>query len=131
MAESIVTRVWRRTARAKLADSNRKADGCGYLAFAAMLMAGIDGVENRMDPGEPLDKDIYGMTPEELKDVPSVPGSLEEALDGLKKDHEFLMRGNVFTEDVISTWIEYKQENEVDPVRLRPVPYEFYLYYDN
>ena len=102
----------------------------GYLAFAALLMAGLDGVENRIDPGEPLDKDIYGLSPEELKNVPSTPSSLGEALDALEADHEFLMKGDVFTEDAIYTWLDYKRENEVDPIRLRPHPYEFALYYD-
>ena len=102
----------------------------GYLAFAAMLMAGIDGIQNKIDPGEPLDKDIYGLTPEELKNVPSAAGSLEEALNALQKDHKFLLKGDVFTEDVIETWIDYKKNKEADPVRLRPVPYEFFLYYD-
>jgi glutamine synthetase len=102
----------------------------GYLAFAAMLMAGLDGIEKKMQPGEPLDKDIYALTPEELKDVPSMPGSLEEALNNLKKDHEFLLKGDVFTEDVIETWIGYKMDNEVNAMRLRPHPYEFALYYD-
>src|SRR5947209_4361950 len=88
-----------------------------YLAFAAMLMAGLDGIENRIDPGDPLDKDIYGLSPEELKDVPKMPGSLEEALGELKKDHEFLLKGDVFTEDVIETWIEHKIEKELNPVR--------------
>src|ERR1051326_7869596 len=102
----------------------------GYLAFAAMLMAGLDGIEKKLNPGEPLDKDIYALTPEELKDVPSMPGSLEEALDNLKNDHEFLLKGDVFTEDVVETWIGYKMENEVNAMRLRPHPYEFALYYD-
>ncbi|MBI2412730.1 MAG: type I glutamate--ammonia ligase [Deltaproteobacteria bacterium] len=102
----------------------------GYLAFAAMLMAGLDGIQNKIDPGDPLDKDIYGLTPEELSKVPSAAGSLEEALDALKNDHEFLLKGDVFTKDVIETWIEYKKEKEADPVRLRPVPHEFTLYYD-
>ncbi len=102
----------------------------GYLAFSALLMAVLDGIENRIDPGEPLDKDIYSLSPEELKDVPSTPGSLEEALDELEKDHEFLLKGNVFTEDVIKAWINYKIEKEVDPIRLRPHPYEFMLYFD-
>ena len=101
-----------------------------YLAFSAMLMAGLDGVERKLDPGNPLDKDIYSLTPEELVDVPSVPGSLPGALDALENDHDFLLRGDVFTKDVIETWIEYKRENEVDPLRLRPHPYEFTLYYD-
>ncbi len=101
-----------------------------YLAFAAMLMAGLDGIENRIDPGDPLDKDIYGLSPEELKDVPKMPGSLEEALGELKRDHEFLLKGDVFTEDVIDTWIEHKIEKELNPVRLRPSPMEFALYFD-
>ncbi|MGH7896965.1 MAG: type I glutamate--ammonia ligase [Candidatus Binatia bacterium] len=103
----------------------------GYLAFSAMLMAGLDGIEKKLNPGEPLDKDIYALTPEELKGVPSMPGSLEEALDNLRKDHEFLLKGDVFTEDVIETWIDYKMENEVNAMRLRPHPYEFALYYDS
>jgi glutamine synthetase len=102
----------------------------GYIAFAAMLMAGLDGIERRLAPGDPLDKDIYALTPEELKDVPSMPGSLEEALNNLKRDHDFLLKGDVFTADVIETWIEYKTANEVDQIRLRPHPYEFALYYD-
>ena len=101
----------------------------GYLAFSAILMAVIDGIENRLDPGEPLDKDIYGLSPEELANVPSAPGSLEESLNALKEDHEFLLRGDVFTPDVIEKWIEYKTEGEVNPVRLRPHPHEFMLYY--
>ncbi len=102
----------------------------GYLAFAAMLMAGLDGIENRIDPGEPLDRDIYALSPEELSDVPSAPGSLEDALRALRADHAFLLRGDVFTEDVIDTWIEYKTEKELNFVRTRPVPAEFMLYYD-
>ncbi len=102
----------------------------GYLAFSAMLMAALDGIENRIDPGEPLDKDIYALSPEELANVPSTPGSLEEALKALEEDHEFLLKGGVFTQDVIDTWLEYKRTREVDPVRLRPHPHEFYLYFD-
>jgi glutamine synthetase len=101
-----------------------------YLAFAAMLMAGLDGIENRLDPGEPLDKDIYALSPAELSKVPSVPGSLEGALNALENDHEFLSKGDVFTQDVIETWLEYKRGKEIDPVRLRPHPYEFKLYFD-
>ena len=101
-----------------------------YLAFAAMLMAGLDGVENRLDPGEPLDKDIYALSPAELSKVPSVPGSLEGALNALENDHEFLTKSDVFTPDVIETWLEYKRGREIDPVRLRPHPYEFKLYFD-
>jgi len=101
-----------------------------YLALPAMLMAGLDGIINKLDPGEPLDKDIYDLSPEELKNVPSTPGSLEESLKNLERDHEFLLRGDVFTEDLISTWINYKMTNEVKQVALRPHPYEFMLYYD-
>jgi glutamine synthetase len=101
-----------------------------YLCFSAMLMAVIDGVQNKINPGGPLDKDIYDLSPEELAEVPKTPGSLDEALNALKLDHEFLLRGDVFTEDVVSTWINYKSEKEVDAMRLRPHPYEFCLYFD-
>ncbi|MBF0320613.1 MAG: type I glutamate--ammonia ligase [Nitrospirae bacterium] len=101
-----------------------------YLAFSAMLLAGIDGIENRIEPGEPFDKDLYDLEPEELATVPQMPGSLDEALNNLEADHEFLLKGDVFTEDVLKTWIAYKWEKEVDAMRLRPHPYEFYLYYD-
>jgi glutamine synthetase len=101
-----------------------------YLAFAAMLMAGLDGIENRIDPGEPLDKDIYELSPAELSKVPSVPGSLEGALKALEDDHEFLTKGDVFTQDALEMWIGYKRSREIDPVRLRPHPYEFKLYFD-
>jgi glutamine synthetase len=110
----------------------RSPDSSGnpYLAFAAMLMAGIDGIENKIDPGEPLDKDIYALSPEELKDVPTMPGSLEESLQELEDDHDFLLKGGVFTEDALRTWIDYKMEHEVDPMRKRPHPHEFELYFD-
>jgi glutamine synthetase len=101
-----------------------------YLAFAAMLMAGLDGIENKIDPGEPLDKDIYALSPEELSNVPCMPGSLDEALDNLQADHEFLLKGDVFTEDAIETWIEYKRKHECQQVALRPHPHEFELYFD-
>jgi glutamine synthetase len=101
-----------------------------YMAFAAMLMAGLDGVENKIDPGQPLDKDIYDLAPEELAKVPSMPGSLEEALDALEADHQFLLKGDVFTEELLKTYIAYKREKEVAAVKLRPHPYEFALYYD-
>jgi glutamine synthetase len=101
-----------------------------YLAFAAMMMAGLDGIESKMDPGPPLDKDVYDLTPEELAMVPSMPGSLEDALDALERDSAFLLKGDVFTEELLRTYIEYKREKEVDAVRLRPHPYEFLLYYD-
>ncbi len=102
----------------------------GYLAFSAMLMAALDGIENRIDPGDPVDKDLYSLPPEELANIPTTPASLEEALAALEEDYEFLMKGDVFTEDLIRKWIEYKRENEADQVRLRPHPYEFYLYFD-
>ncbi|MCS7222160.1 MAG: type I glutamate--ammonia ligase [Anaerolineae bacterium] len=102
----------------------------GYLAFAAMLMAGLDGIQNQIDPGEPIDKDLYDLPPEEAARVKSTPGSLSEVLDALEADHEFLLKGDVFTPDVIEVWLEYKRTREVDPIRLRPHPYEFHLYFD-
>ena len=101
-----------------------------YLCFSALLMAGLDGVMNKIDPGEPLEKDLYELEPEEAAKIKSTPGSLGEVLDALEKDHDFLLKGDVFTEDLISTWITYKREKELAPVNLRPVPYEFYLYFD-
>jgi len=101
-----------------------------YFTFAVMLMAVLDGIKNKMKPGEPLDKDIYDLEPEELAKVPKAPGSLEEAISNLEKDHEFLLQGDVFTKDVIQTWIYLKRNKEIDPIRLRPHPYEFFLYYD-
>jgi glutamine synthetase len=101
-----------------------------YLAFSAILMAGLDGIQNRIDPGEPLDKDIYDMSPEELKDVPSTPDSLSHALAALQEDHEFLLKGDVFTEDVIKTWINYKITKEIKPAALRPTPFEYEMYFD-
>jgi glutamine synthetase len=101
-----------------------------YLAFSAMLMAGLDGVQNRIEPPDPVDKDLYDLEPEELAAVPQVPGSLDESLAALETDHDFLLAGGVFTQDVIDTWVTYKRENEIDAVRLRPHPWEFYLYYD-
>jgi glutamine synthetase len=102
----------------------------GYMAFSAILMAVIDGIENRLDPGEPFDRDLYDLEPEELAQVPTTPASLDEALAALEADHDFLLKGDVFTSDVIERWIDYKQVNEVDAMRLRPHPYEFALYYD-
>jgi glutamine synthetase len=101
-----------------------------YLAFAALLMAGLDGVKNRISPGDPVDRDIYHLDAKAAAKVKQVPGSLEEVLNALEKDHDFLLEGSVFTPDLIETWIAYKREKEVDPVRLRPHPYEFHLYYD-
>jgi glutamine synthetase len=101
-----------------------------YLAFAAILMAAIDGIQNKIHPGPPLDRDIYDLPPEELANVAKAPGSLAEALDALERDHEFLLRGDVFTDDVIATWIAWKRERELAPLRLRPHPFEFCLYFD-
>ncbi len=101
-----------------------------YLAFSAMLMAGIDGIENKIDPGEPLDKNIYALSPEEAANLPCMPGHLEEALDCLEENHDFLLKGDVFTRDTIENWVEYKREAECNPVRLRPHPHEFELYFD-
>lgn len=101
-----------------------------YLAFSAMLMAAIDGIQNKIHPGDPLDKDIYDLPPEELAQVPKTPGSLREALANLEADHAYLLKGDVFTPDVIETWISYKMKNEVQALELRPHPWEFALYYD-
>ena len=101
-----------------------------YLAFSAMLMAGLDGIQNKIDPGQAVDKNLYELEPEQLAKIKSVPGSLDRALDALEADHEFMLKGDVFTEDVIETWIAYKRECELDQVRLRPHPHEFYLYFD-
>ncbi|HEY4840035.1 MAG TPA: type I glutamate--ammonia ligase [Candidatus Acidoferrales bacterium] len=101
-----------------------------YLTFSALMMAGLDGIENKINPGQPLDKDIYDLSPEELKDVPSLPGSLDESLKALQADHKFLLKGDVFSEEFIHLWIDYKRKKEIDPVRMRPHPYEFQLYYD-
>ncbi len=101
-----------------------------YLAFSALLMAGLDGIQNRIHPGEPLDKDLYDLEPEELADIESTPVSLGDSLDALEDDHEYLLKGDVFTQDVIDVWIDYKRENEVDAMNMRPHPYEFYLYHD-
>jgi glutamine synthetase len=101
-----------------------------YLAFSAMMMAGLDGIQNRLDPGMPVDKDLYELPPEELARIPTVPESLEEAIDALEEDHDFLLKGGVFTEDLLETYIEHKRSQEVEPVRIRPHPWEFALYYD-
>ncbi|GIW05028.1 MAG: hypothetical protein KatS3mg059_1648 [Thermomicrobiales bacterium] len=93
-------------------------------------MAGLDGVKKRIDPGEPADFDLYEASAEELARIKSTPGSLDEALCALERDHDFLLEGGVFTEDVIDTWISYKRANELEPINLRPTPYEFYLYFD-
>jgi glutamine synthetase len=102
----------------------------GYLAFTALLMAGLDGIQNKIVPPDPIDKDLYDLEPEEKANVKSTPGSLEEVLNSLEADHDFLLKGDVFTKDVIETWLEYKRSKEVDAIRLRPHPYEFALYFD-
>jgi glutamine synthetase len=123
--------LYSRSPKAKRVEFRVPDPSCNpYLAFAAMLMAGIDGVRNKMEPAGPMDKDLYDLPPEELAKVPQVPGSLDEALDALEADHEFLLESDVFTADVIETWLAYKREREVDAVRLRPHPWEFHLYYD-
>jgi glutamine synthetase len=101
-----------------------------YLCFAAQLMAGLDGIQNKIEPGEPLEKDLYDLPPEEAKAIKNTPGSLSEALDALENDHEFLLKGDVFTPDVVETWINYKRDKELSQVNLRPTPYEFFLYFD-
>jgi glutamine synthetase len=117
--------------KAKRAEFRCPDPSCNpYLTFTAMMMAMIDGVQNKIDPGTPLDRDIYDMTPEELAETNKTPGSLPEALEALEADHAFLTKGDVFTQDLIDTWIDWKKEKEIDPIRLRPHPYEFDLYYN-
>jgi glutamine synthetase len=101
-----------------------------YLSFSACVMAGLDGIANKIDPGKPLEKDLYELPPEEAAEIKQLPGSLEEVLDALEVDHAFLLKGDVFTPDLITTWIDYKRKNEVDAIRLRPHPWEFALYFD-
>ncbi|MBE7194602.1 MAG: type I glutamate--ammonia ligase, partial [Gordonia polyisoprenivorans] len=106
------------------------SSGNPYLAFAAMMMAGLDGIKNKIEPHEPVDKDLYELPPEEAKNIPQAPTSLSAVIDKLEEDHEYLTAGGVFTEDLIETWIALKRENEIEPVQIRPHPYEFALYYD-
>jgi glutamine synthetase len=101
-----------------------------YLAFSAMLMAGLDGIQNKIHPGEAMDKNLYDLEPEELGNIPSLPSSLEQALKCLEDDHEFLLKGGVFSEDLLEAWIGYKRTNEIDAIRVRPHPYEYFMYYD-
>ena len=101
-----------------------------YLAFSAITMAAIDGMKNKIHPGEPIDKNLYELSLTEMEKITSAPASLEEALDALEQDHEFLLEGGVFTPDVVHYWIKYKRENEVDALRQRPHPFEFCMYYD-
>ncbi len=117
--------------KAKRAEFRVPDPSCNpYLAFSAMLMAGVDGIKNKVEPAEPLDKDLYELPPDEAKAVPQVPGSLEQVLDTLEADHEYLLEGGVFTGDLIETWIDFKRAHEIDPMRLRPHPHEFELYFD-
>jgi glutamine synthetase len=117
--------------RAKRVEFRSPDPSCNpYLAFAAMLMAGLDGINNRIDPGSPIDKNLYDLPPAEAKAVKSTPGSLDQALEALERNQAFLLRGDVFTRDVIETWLDYKRKKEIDAIRLRPHPHEFHLYYD-
>jgi glutamine synthetase len=123
--------VYSKSEKAKRIEFRPPDPSCNpYLAFSALLMAGLDGIQNRIHPGDPLDRDLYDLEPEELADIESTPVSLGDSLDALEEDHEYLLKGDVFTQDVLDTWIDYKRENEVDAVNIRPHPYEFYLYHD-
>jgi glutamine synthetase len=123
--------MYSRSEKAKRIEFRTPDPSCNpYLSFAACLMAGLDGVVNKIDPGAPIDKDLYELPPDEAKAVKQLPGSLDVVLDNLEKDHDFLLKGDVFTPDMIETWLEYKRKNEVDPIRLRPHPHEFALYFD-
>jgi glutamine synthetase len=123
--------VYSKSPRAKRIEFRAPDSSCNpYLCFAALLMAGLDGIQNRIDPGEPVDKDLYELPPEEALNIQQVPGSLADVLDALEADYEFLLKGDVFTMDLLEGYIAYKREVEVDPVRMRPHPYEFTLYYD-
>ncbi|MDE0634996.1 MAG: type I glutamate--ammonia ligase [Candidatus Poribacteria bacterium] len=123
--------VYSKSEKAKRVEFRTPDPSCNpYLAFSALMMAGLDGIQNRIHPGDPLDKDLYDLEPEELDDIESTPVSLGDALDALEDDHEYLLKGDVFTEDVLDVWIDYKRENEVDAINMRPHPYEFYLYHD-
>ena len=120
-----------RSEKAKRVETRFPDPSCnGYLAFAALLMAGLDGVQNKITPPDPIDKDLYDLAPADAANVKSTPGNLEDVLNALEDDHDFLLKGDVFTKDVIETWIEYKRSREVDPMRLRPHPHEFALYFD-
>ena len=128
---SIRIPLYSKSAKSKRIEYRCPDSSCNpYLAFPAMLLAGLDGIKNKIEPGNPIDKDIYELEPEEKAKIKSTPGSLGEVLDALKKDHDYLLQGNVFTEDLIETWINYKKKNEMDAIALRPHPYEFHLYFD-
>ena len=123
--------VYSKSEKAKRIEFRTPDPSCNpYLSFAACVMAGLDGVANKIDPGKPIDKDLYELAPEEAREIEHLPGSLDDVLDALEQDHEFLLKGEVFTPDLIETWIDYKRKNEVDPIRLRPHPWEFAMYAD-
>lgn len=123
--------VYSKSENAKRVEFRTPDPSCNpYLAFSALMMAGLDGIQNRIHPGDPLDKDLYDLEPEELDEIESTPATLGDALDALEDDHEYLLKGDVFTQDVLDVWIDYKRENEVDAINLRPHPYEFFLYHD-
>lgn len=123
--------IYSKSPKAKRIEFRAPDPSCNpYLCFSALLMAGLDGIQNRIDPGEPVDKDLYELPPEEARLIKQVPGSLGDVLDALEKDHEFLLRGDVFTIDLLEAYIKYKRQTELDPVRIRPTPYEFTLYFD-
>ena len=123
--------VYSKSPKAKRIEFRAPDPSCNpYLCFSALLMAGLDGIQNRIDPGEPVDKDLYELPAEEARLIKQVPGSLGDVLDALEKDHEFLLRGDVFTTDLLEAYIKYKRQTELDPVRIRPTPYEFTLYFD-
>jgi glutamine synthetase len=123
--------VYSASPRAKRLEFRPPDPSCNpYLAFSALMMAGLDGIQRRLDPGQPMDVDLFELPEEELAEIRHVPASLDEALAALEADHEFLLKGGVFTEDLIETWIAYKRRDECDAVRLRPHPWEFALYYD-
>ena len=123
--------VYSKSPKAKRVEFRAPDPSCNpYLCFAALLMAGLDGVQNQIDPGEPMDKDLYDLPPEEMAKIVQVPGSLDKVLSALEGDYEFLLKGDVFTPDLLEAYIAYKREAEVDPMRLRPHPFEFTLYYD-
>lgn len=123
--------IYHKSPKAKRVEFRTPDPSCNpYLAFSALLMAGLDGIQNKIHPGNPVDKDLYDLEPEDMAAIDSTPSSLSEALDALEDDHEYLLKGDVFTQDVIDSWIAYKHENEVDAINLRPHPYEFHLYHD-
>lgn len=123
--------IYHKNPKAKRVEFRTPDPSCNpYLAFSALLMAGLDGIQNKIHPGNPVDKDLYDLEPEDMAAIDSTPSSLSEALDALEDDHEYLLKGDVFTQDVIDSWITYKHENEVDAINLRPHPYEFHLYHD-